>query len=75
MPGYSYGAGELPRVRAAAGDADVAEDEPSAGLSTRKTPLWVGTPRTERGEISVQIPAGWKVAYVPPKLEGKRRRR
>ena len=41
------------------------------GLSTRKTALSIGTPRTERGEISVQIPAGWKVSYVPPKLEGK----
>jgi hypothetical protein len=57
---------ELPRVT-----LDVAEAEPSASLSTRKTPLFVGTPRTERGEISVQVPTGWKVTYVPPKLEGK----
>jgi transglutaminase-like putative cysteine protease len=71
VPGYStaqanFRVFELPPVT-----LDVAEDEPSAGLSTRKTPLWIGTPRTERGEISVQIPAGWKVTYVPPKLEGK----
>jgi hypothetical protein len=57
---------ELPPI-----SLSVANDEPSASLSTRKTPLWVGVPRIERGDISVQIPAGWKVAYVPAKLEGK----
>ena len=70
VPGYSqaqanYRVFELPPVT-----LEVAEDEPSADLSTRKTSLWVGTPRIERGELSVQVPAGWKVAYVPPKLEG-----
>jgi cellulose synthase operon protein C len=70
VPGYSSAQAnmrvfELPPV-----SLSVADDEPSASLSTRKTPLWVGVPRTERGELSVQIPAGWKVAYVPPKLEG-----
>ncbi len=71
VPGYStaqanFRVFELPPVT-----LDVADREPSAGLSTRKTPLWLGTPRIERGEITVQVPAGWKVTYVPPKLEGK----
>lgn len=71
VPGYSLAQAnfrvfELPPVT-----LDVAEAEPSASLSARKTPLWLGTPRTERGEITVQVPAGWKVTYVPPKLEGK----
>ena len=39
-------------------------------MSARKYPLWVGSPRTEQGDVTVQIPSGWKVAYVPPKLEG-----
>jgi len=70
VPGYSqaqqnYRVFELPPVT-----LEVADDEPSADLSSRKTALWVGTPRIERGELSVQVPAGWKVAYVPPKLEG-----
>jgi len=43
---------------------------PDASLSTRKYPLEVGTPRTEKGDVTVQVPAGWKIAYVPPKLEG-----
>jgi len=70
-PGYStaqanFRVFELPPVT-----LGVADEVPNAGLSTRKTPLWLGTPRTERGEITVQVPAGWKVTYVPPKLEGK----
>jgi transglutaminase-like putative cysteine protease len=70
VPGYSQAQAnfrvfELPPV-----SLSVANDEPEANLSTRKTDLWVGTPRTERGELSVQIPSGWKVSYVPPKLEG-----
>ncbi|HTL34035.1 MAG TPA: DUF3857 and transglutaminase domain-containing protein [Kofleriaceae bacterium] len=70
VPGYSSAQAnmrvfELPPVALSA-----AADEPSASLSTRKSPLWVGVPRTERGEVTVQVPAGWKVAYVPPKLEG-----
>jgi len=70
VPGYSsaqdkFRVFELPPVT-----LDVADDTPSAHLTTRKTPLWIGTPRIERGEMTVQIPAGWKVTYVPPKLEG-----
>jgi hypothetical protein len=70
VPGYSQAQAsfrvfELPPVT-----LGIANDEPEANLSTRKTALWVGVPRTERGEVSVQVPAGWKVAYVPPKLEG-----
>jgi hypothetical protein len=70
VPGYSQAQNgfrvfELPPV-----SLGVASDEPSANLSARKSELWVGVPRIERGELSVQIPAGWKVAYVPPSLDG-----
>ncbi len=70
VPGYAAAQGnfrnfELPDVT-----LSLADDVPSAGLSTRKYPLWVGAPRTEQGDLTVQIPSGWKVAYVPPKLEG-----
>jgi hypothetical protein len=67
LPGYSAEQGnvrvfEMP---------DVAFDEhPSSGLTTRKYPLHVGTPRIEQRDTSVQVPGGWKIAYVPPKLEG-----
>jgi hypothetical protein len=68
IPGYSQAQGtfrvlELPSMA-------IGMDMPAAGLSERKYPLFVGSPRTEQGEVSVQVPAGWKVAYVPPKLEG-----
>jgi transglutaminase-like putative cysteine protease len=68
IPGYSQPQGtfrvlELPSMA-------IGMELPSTGLSERKYPLFVGSPRTEQGEVSVQVPAGWKVAYVPPKLEG-----
>ncbi|HEY1551570.1 MAG TPA: DUF3857 and transglutaminase domain-containing protein [Kofleriaceae bacterium] len=70
VPGYSMAQGdfrnfEMPEVTLA-----LADDVPTARLTKRKYPLWVGSPRTEQGDITVQIPSGWKVAYVPPKLEG-----
>ena len=69
-PGYSAAQGnyrvfELPKV-----PLNVADDAPGAGTTTRKYPLFVGTPRIEKGDITVQIPSGWTVSYVPPKLEG-----
>ena len=70
MPGYSQAQANVPRVRAAAGGARRRDDEPSTQPVDAQAAAVVGLPRTERGEISVQIPAGWKVAYVPPKLEG-----
>ena len=70
VPGYSAAQGnyrnfELPPVT-----LGLADDVPTASLTTRKYPLYIGSPRTEQSDISVQIPSGWKVAYVPPKLEG-----
>jgi len=67
IPGYSQAQGtfrvlELPSMGLSA-------EPPQTGLSERKYPLFVGSPRTETAEVSVQVPAGWKVAYVPPKLE------
>lgn len=69
-PGYAVAQGnfrnfELPPVTLA-----FAEDVPAAGLSKRSTPMWMGAPRTTQGDISVEMPAGWKIAYVPEKLEG-----
>lgn len=71
VPGYSVAQGnfrnfELPRVT-----LGFADELPAVGTMKRKSPLWVGAPRTETGDITVQIPAGWKVAYVPEKLEGQ----
>ncbi|MDB4954739.1 MAG: transglutaminase protein [Myxococcales bacterium] len=70
VPGYSAAQGnfrvfELPPV-----SLGVADDAPSASLSVRKYPLSIGVPRTEKSDVTLQVPAGWKVSYVPPKLEG-----
>jgi hypothetical protein len=68
MPGYSATQGnvrvfELPSF-------GIGTQMPDTNLSTRKYALHVGTPRTEHGEVTVQVPGGWKIAYAPPKLEG-----
>ena len=71
VPGYSTAQANFRVFELPAVTLDVADQAPSPRLSTRETALWLGTPRIERGEITVQVPAGWKVTYVPPKLEGK----
>ena len=70
VPGYSMAQGNFRNFEMPPVTLGVAEDSPSASLSKRKYPLWVGVPRTEQGDVTVTIPSGWKVAYVPPKLEG-----
>jgi hypothetical protein len=32
--------------------------------------MHVGTPRSEQRDVTVQVPPGWKIAYVPGKLDG-----
>ena len=68
-PGYSAAQGEYRVVELPAPALSVAEDVPSPGLTTRKYPLRVGVPRTHKTDVSLQVPAGWKVTYVPPKME------
>lgn len=70
VPGYSAAQGNFRNFEMPPVTLGVADDVPSASLSKRKYPMWVGAPRTEKGDVTVQIPAGWKVAYVPDKLEG-----
>ena len=43
---------------------------PSASLSQRKYPLWLGTPRTLVEDVTLALPAGWKVAYAPSDVAG-----
>jgi hypothetical protein len=45
-------------------------DLPSASLSKRKFPLWLGTPRTLVEDVTLALPPGWKVAYAPSDIEG-----
>jgi len=71
VPGYSAAQGNFRNFEMPDVTLRLADDVPSASLSARKYPLWIGSPRTEQGDVTVQIPSGWKVAYVPPKLEGE----
>jgi hypothetical protein len=71
VPGYSAAQGnfrvfELPDMT-----LRFASDVPAGSLSERKTTMYVGTPRTQTADITVAVPSGWKVAYVPPALTGK----
>jgi hypothetical protein len=70
VPGYAAAQGNFRNFEMPDVTLSLADDVPSAGLTTRKYPLWIGSPRTEQGDVTVQIPSGWKVAYVPPKLDG-----
>ncbi len=70
VPGYSAAQGNFRNFELPPVTLGLAEDAPSASLSKRKYPMWVGVPRTETGDVTVTIPGGWKVVYVPPKLEG-----
>jgi len=69
-PGYSMMQGNFRVFEIPDAPLDIASSVPQALQSTRTTTLWIGTPRTEKSDISVQVPAGWKVAYVPPAIEG-----
>jgi hypothetical protein len=69
-PGYAEAQGGFRVFELPPPTLDLADDLPSARLTKRKYPLWIGTPRTQKSDILVAVPTGWKVAYVPPKLEG-----
>jgi len=69
-PGYSMMQGNFRVLEIPEAPLDVASTVPPASQSSRTTALWIGTPRIEKSDISVQVPAGWKVAYVPPTFEG-----
>ena len=71
VPGYSAVQGNFRNFEMPPVTLGFAADVPSVGSSKRKYPLWVGAPRTETGDVTVLIPNGWKVAYVPEKLEGQ----
>ena len=70
VPGYAQAQGqvrvlEMPRVSLQ--DATYA---PETGMSKRTTPLHVGTPTLQTLDVTVDVPAGWKVSYVPPEETG-----
>ena len=70
VPGYSKVQANMRVLELPPVALDFADDVPSASLTTRKYPLWVGVPRTVRGDTTLALPSGWKIAYVPPKLAG-----
>lgn len=70
IPAYAVNQGTFRVLELPSPTLDLAQALPTVGLSTRKYPLYLGTPKTHVAEVSIEVPAGWKVAYVPEKLEG-----
>jgi len=70
VPRYSEAQGNFRVFELPPSTLDVADAMPSASLSKRKYPMWIGTPRIEKQDVAVDVPAGWKVASVPPAIEG-----
>jgi hypothetical protein len=68
VPGYTQTQGTFRVFEMPSPTLDMASSLPAVGMSTRKYPLYLGTPKTHVADISVAVPAGWRVAYVPPKL-------
>ena len=71
VPGYSQAQGDFRVFELPDLTLQFASDVPSGSLSERKYSLYVGTPRTQTADITVAVPPGWKVAYVPPAMNGK----
>ena len=58
VPGYSAAQGNFRNFEMPPVTLGVADDVPSAALSKRKYPLWVGAPRTEKGDVTRPDPCG-----------------
>lgn len=69
IPAYAVNQGTFRVLELPSPTLDLASELPTVGLSTRKYPLYLGTPKTHVAEVSLDVPAGWKVAYVPEKIE------
>ena len=72
VPGYSQAQGTF-RVLELPSMALGMETCRRRGLSERKLPLLIGSPRTEQGEISVQIPCGLEGRVRAAEARGRRR--
>lgn len=69
IPGYVQSQGNFRVLELPSPTLGIASQLPMMGLSARKYPLYLGTPKTHVSDVSVTIPAGWKVAYVPEAIE------
>ncbi|HEU0031733.1 MAG TPA: DUF3857 and transglutaminase domain-containing protein [Kofleriaceae bacterium] len=70
VPAYAEAQGAFRVLELPPSTLDLADDLPSAGLAKRTYPLALGTPRTMVEDLSIAVPAGWKVAAAPPDLQG-----
>ncbi len=71
VPAYAEAQGSFRVLELPPSTLDLSEDIPSAGLPKRTYPLAIGTPRTLIEDLTIAVPAGWKVAATPPAVDGK----
>jgi hypothetical protein len=69
IPSYVQNQGSFRVLELPSPTLGLASQLPMMGLSERKYPLYLGTPKTHVSDVSITIPAGWKVAYVPENFE------
>jgi hypothetical protein len=69
--GYAQAQGRFRVIELPPAPFDPATFAPPVGSQKREYPLWIGTPRTATEELSIKLPAGWKVAFRPPDLEAQ----
>lgn len=70
--GYAQAQGKFRVVELPRAPFDPTTFTPPIGQPEREYPLWmVAPPRTMTEELSIELPAGWKVAFRPPDLEAK----
>lgn len=70
LPGYSVPQGRFRVIELPPVSFEIADDMPSPGLSRRTYPLMVAPPRVEKADVTLRLPRGWDVAYLPSALEG-----
>jgi transglutaminase-like putative cysteine protease len=71
VPGYAEAQGSFRVLELPPSTLQIADDVPPAALAKRTYPLAIGTPRTLVEDLTIAIPAGWKVAATPPPVDGK----
>lgn len=67
---YAPAQGQFRVLELPSATLDFAGESSGTGLSMRKLPLWLDTPRTVHKTVRIALPRGWKVAYVPADLSG-----
>ena len=70
VPGYADAQANFRVLQLPPSTLELTDDLPATALAKRTYPMYVGTPRTLVEDLSIAVPAGWKVSATPPAIEG-----